>query len=345
MHPSLSGSKLGTLTARLARMVCLLAIVAVVSSSIGPAAAAARPDRSLHSGVAAPAAAQGAPESPEAVNLLASILGSARRFVVFHGIEPGHPFQTWAYNNSYIWGDIGIGPGVRTNYSGGSTLIGDCYQQPGQASGKGCADIEPHKNSPPHVPPIYQDSTVDLAAVVQDIRSAVSYVDGLAATATLTQIGGNSTIASVACGTLSVIRVTGKVDLGSSTMTIQGCPMDTFIFDVDGQWASSGGRVQLSGGVPASNILWVFKGRLQNSGQGGWAGTAIFDTADGVSNAGGKLRCTDCALLVLNGKLSTVSDSNIRWNPYTTYDYGDAPTSFGTLYSGCLLYTSPSPRD
>ena len=121
--------------------------------------------------------------------------------------------------------------------------------------------------------------------MVRDIRSAVSYVDGLAATTTVTQIGGNSTIASVACGTLSVIRVTGKVDLGSSNVTIQGCPMDYFIFDVDGQWNSSDGRVQLSGGVLASNILWVFKGRLQNSGDGGWAGTAIFDTADGVSNA------------------------------------------------------------
>ena len=63
----------------------------------------------------------------------------------------------------------------------------------------------------------------------------------------------------------------------------------------------------MSGGVTGSNILWVYKGRLQNSGGDGWIGTAIFDTADGANNAGDNLDCYDCALLVLNGKLTTVS--------------------------------------
>ena len=118
--------------------------------------------------------APAAPAAPEAANLIDEILGSARRFAVFHGMEAGHPSQTWSFNNSYIWGDIGIGPGSDTNYAGGSSLIGDCYEQTGQASGNGCADVEPHGSSPAHVPPTYNDYTTDLTPVVQDIRRAVT---------------------------------------------------------------------------------------------------------------------------------------------------------------------------
>lgn len=292
-------------------------------------------------------AAASAP-SQEAANTLAALLWEARRYAVFQGIEPGHPTQTWTFNKSYLWGDIGIGPGVRTEFSGGSTVIGDCYEQPGQAPGKGCVDIEPHRGSPPHVPPTYNDISMDLAPVVQDIRAAVAYVDDLPATQTLERITGGMTITSPSCGTLNVIRVTRDANVGGSSqgITIQGCPTDYFIFDVGGQWASSGGRVRLSN-VPASNVLWVFKGRLNNGGKGGWAGTAIFDTRDGEDNNGKDLVCADCALLVLNGKLRTEGNANLRWHPFTLFDYGDAAgdwTRYGANGAARHKFTPSGPR-
>ena len=209
-------------------------------------------------------------------------------------------------------------------------MIGDCYQQPGQASGKGCADIEPHGGSPPHVPPTYNDYTTDLSGVVTDIRNAVTYVAGLTPTQTIAgDLTNADTITSPGCGSVNVIYVTGDVE---SDVNITGCPTDYFVFNVDGQYVGKG-QPTLLGGVTGSNILWVFKGRLQNSGGNGIVGTMIFDTADGANNAGDNLDCYDCALLVLNGKLTTVSGVRFRWDPYTVYDYGDAPDSYGTLYS------------
>ncbi len=273
-------------------------------------------------------------QAPETANPVEAILGRARRYAVFHGVETGHPNQPWKFDKSYLWGDIGIGPGVRTEFGADTTVIGDCYQQTGQAAGKGCVDIQPHASSPPHAEPTYRDITGDLGPVVQDIRAAVTYVDGLAATQTFERITGGMAIVSLECGMVHVIRVNREVNLGGANqfMTIQGCPTDTFIFDVGGKWASSGGRVRLNGGVSAANILWVFKGRLDNSGNGGWVGTAIFDTPDGVDNAGKDLSCFDCALLVLNGKLSTSADSNLRWHPFSVFDYGDSPKRYGTLF-------------
>ncbi len=276
-----------------------------------------------------------ADEAPDASSRIDAILGRARRYAVFHGIEVGRPIQPWKLDKSYLWGDIGIGPGVRTEFGAESTVIGDCYQQPGQAAGRGCINIQPRPGTPPHVEPTYRDITLDLTPVVQDIRAAVTYVSGLAATQTLERIADRATISSSECGTLNVIRVTREVNAGGANhgLTIQGCATDVFIFDVAGQWVSSGGRVRLTGGVPPSNILWVFKGRLQNSGNGGWAGTAIFDTANGADNAGKDLSCFDCALLVLNGKLSISASSNLRWHPFTLFDYGDAPETYGTLFN------------
>lgn len=76
----------------------------------------------------------------------------------------------------------------------------------------------------------------------------------------------------------------------------------------------------------------MFKGRKNNCGKGGWAGTAIFDTRDGEDNNGKDLVCADCALLVLNGKLKTEGNTNLRWHPFTVFDYGDAQGAW-TRYS------------
>ena len=48
-------------------------------------------------------------------------------------------------------------------------------------------------------------------------------------------------------------------------------PNNYFIFDVAGQYQDSG-RTTVTGGVTGANILWVFGGRLQNSGGNGLAG-------------------------------------------------------------------------
>ena len=54
---------------------------------------------------------------------------------------------------------------------------------------------------------------------------------------------------------------------------------------------------------------------------------------DGANNTGDNLDGYDSALLVLNGNLTFVSGARFRQNDYTVYDYGDAPDTYGTLYS------------
>ena len=302
------------------------ALMAGVTTIPGLRAAASAPQAPQIAATTGPAVA----EAPEAANLIAKILGSARRFAVFHGIEPGNPAQYFSFDNSVVWGNMGIGPGSYTTFSRGSNLVGDCYQQPGQGNHKGCAGLKTNNLWPAGRDPlIYKNYTTDLSGVVTDIRNAANYVRGLTPTQT---INGNLTagtpISSSSCGTVNVIRVTGTANVA---ININGCPTDYFIFDVAGDYRHTG-RTTLTGGVTGANILWVFGGEINNSGGDGWLGTLIVDAVC-ANNVADDLNAYDSALLVLNGRLSLGFGGRFRQNGYTVYDYGDAPDSYGTLFS------------
>ena len=165
----------------------------------GTSGAFARPLTTQASGPEAPAA-------PDAANLISDILGSARHFAVFHGTEPsvvGAGTRSFAMNNSVLWGNVGIGPGSATNFSGGSNVVGDCYEQPPASDpSKGCADLETNNLwTAGRDPMIYKNYTTDLSGVVTDIRNAVTYVRALPATQTIAgDLTAGTTINSSSCG-------------------------------------------------------------------------------------------------------------------------------------------------
>ncbi len=257
------------------------------------------------------------------------LLTAARELAVFHAVEAGNAPQQFSFNNSYVWGNLGIGPGSVTNFSGGSSLIGDCAEQPPASDPtKGCGDLEEH-NTWTRTAGTYASTVSDLQPVVADVRATIDAVRSLAATEVIAgDLTAGQTVTSAGCGSVNVIRVSGEAAGG---ITISGCATDYFVFDVAGQYIGTGGQTVLSG-VPASSVLWVFGGRLQNSGSNGIQGTALFDQP-AANDAADNMKSFDGALYVLNGKLSLVSGGRVRWNPFTVFDYGDAPESYGTVYS------------
>ena len=107
---------------------------------------------------------------------------------------------------------------------------------------------------------------MSMAGIVADARNASNQYAGLAPTQTFTTLNSGQVI--VGNGGLNVIRVTGDVSLsgGSSSLTLQGGPNDSFVFQLTAQDASSVHTLNLSGvtmhitGVSASQILWNMNG-------------------------------------------------------------------------------------
>ena len=130
---------------------------------------------------------------------------------------------------------------------------------------------------------------------------------------------------------MNVIQIDSLV-LGG-TLTLNGGPTDYFFVRDTGDFKVNGASksILLSGGIPASNVVIVVDGKAGSSGGGGWYGTLISDSGtDGAWDNGDSY---DSALYVLNNKLAFVSGWLFRWDPYTTYDYSDAPSSYGTTYT------------
>jgi hypothetical protein len=56
-----------------------------------------------------------APVPAQAANLIDEILGSARKFTVFHGADDGNTY-TFGISNEAVVGNLGIGPGSQTKF-------------------------------------------------------------------------------------------------------------------------------------------------------------------------------------------------------------------------------------
>ena len=170
----------------------------------------------------------------------------------------------------------------------------------------------------------------DLDPIRADIEAAAATIRGLTPTQNVTLVN-NMTINSSGPGAVNVIQI-DSLDLGG-TVTLSGGPTDYFFVRDTGDFKVNGAAksILLSGGIPASNVVIVVDGKAGSSGGGGWYGTLIVDgTTDGAWDNGDSY---DSALYVLNTKLAFVSGWLFRWDPYTTYDYSDAPSSYGTTYT------------
>ncbi len=253
---------------------------------------------------------------------IGTILGSARDFTVFAASTTGRDFQ---FNKSIVRGALGFGPKIKAVVGDGSQLLGDCFYDPILPFNP-CLAITSHTGN--KMPP------TNLTPIVPDINNAAAFVRALPPTRT---IKGDLTpttklpIVSAGPGSVNVIKVKGKIKF-SAPLIITGGPTDYFLFNVTGSLECSKAQsVQLQGGVPASNVLFVHGDRINSSGNCGWNGTAIV-TKVGADNNASTVKIPKGAMLIPDGKLVIAAGADISGAPFTVYDYGDALDSYGVSY-------------
>ena len=255
---------------------------------------------------------------------IGAILGSARDFTVFAASPTAS--KDFQFNKSIVRGAMGFGPRIKPAVGDGSQLLGDCFYDPSLPLNP-CAALTSQTAG--------ARISSDLAPVVKDINDAAAFVRALPPTRT---IKGDLTpttkppIVSAGPGSVNVIRVTGKIKF-SAPLTITGGPTDYFLFNVAGTFeCSKTYLIQLQGGIPATNVLFVHGDRVSTSGNCGWNGTVIA-TKVGADNNANNVTIPKGAILIPDGKLAVVAGADITGEPFTVYDYGDAPNSYGVSYS------------
>ncbi len=252
---------------------------------------------------------------------IGAILGSARDFTVFAASTTGKDFQ---FNRSIVRGAMGFGPGIKPVVGDGSQLLGDCFYHPSLPLNPCLAIARQTGNRIPS----------ELTPIVQDINDAVAFVRALPPTRT---IMGDLTpttkpsIVSAGPGSVNVIQVKGNVKF-NAPLTITGGPTDYFLFQVNGLLDCSKQIIQLQGGVPATNILFVVGDRVSTSSDCGWNGTLIA-TRVGADNNANNVTIPQGAILIPNAKLGISAGADITGKPFTVYDYGDTPDSYGATYN------------
>jgi hypothetical protein len=150
--------------------------------------------------------------------------------------------------------NMGLASGASTNFSGGGTLTGILYQDPG-ATVQGNIASQFNVNGG-----IVSQS---LAQAVTDVRNAAMQAQMLTADQTLDQVGGSAlTIFATgavngAGGRNTVVNLTSiNITNSSKNLTINGGLNDFFIFNVAEDVVVTNGAIQTTGGIPASHILF-----------------------------------------------------------------------------------------
>ena len=130
--------------------------------------------------------------------------------------------------------------------------------------------------------------------------------------------------------------VVTAVLVASTLLWVSGSPV--------GAWSSNDGAVAVFGGTllnKAYGIAVDSSGNIYTTGR--TAGTADFDPGAGTANLTSNGQ-TDVFVSKLDSSGNYVWAKNLGG---TNYDWGQAVAvdSSGNVYTTCLLYTSPSPRD
>jgi len=159
-------------------------------------------------------------------------------------------------------GNVGLASGGSTNFSGGGTITGTLFKDPGATVQ---ANVASQMN-------INGGITVQsLAQAVSDVKLANTTAASLAANAgnTFASIGSSAATFTDVNGTAnafggknSVFSVTGNINITnpSKDLTISGGLNDFFIINVGGDVTVSNGAILLSGGITPDHVLFNFTG-------------------------------------------------------------------------------------
>ena len=171
-------------------------------------------------------------------------LGAASNLTLFNM----GPTQMNASNSGTLFqGNIGLASGASTNFSGGGTLTGTLYADPG-------ATVQSNLASQFNV--LGGVVTSSLAQAVTDVTTASQNAALLTATQTFT---GNLTNGATfnRTGQFNVVDITGNVTVTdpSKNITFAGGASDWFIVNVFGSVSVSNGTIGLSGGLTQNHVL------------------------------------------------------------------------------------------
>ena len=154
--------------------------------------------------------------------------------------------------------NLGLANGASTNFSGGGTLTGNLYLDPG-------ASLQSNFGSQFNVNgSILQQS---LAQAVTDVQNAATTAKGLTPDATYGAVGGAPlTLTSIGQlnslgGHDTVVKI-GSINITNpaNNLTISGGANDFFVIDVLGSVTVSNGSITTTGGISASHILFNVEG-------------------------------------------------------------------------------------
>jgi hypothetical protein len=155
--------------------------------------------------------------------------------------------------------NLGLASGAGTNFSGGGTLTGTLYKDPGATTQ---SDLLMQFNVNGGV------VTQSLSQAVTDVQNAANTAKGLTADQTFGALGGSaqtinhSTNLLNAFGGYDTVVDVGAIGITnpSNDLTISGGVHDFFIFNVNGSISVTNGAIALAGGITPDHVLFNILG-------------------------------------------------------------------------------------
>ena len=170
-------------------------------------------------------------------------LGQASNLTIFN---MGGTLFSASNPGTYFEGNAGLASGASTNFSGGGTLTGVLYTDPG-------ATTQSNLTSQFNVTGGLQKKS--LTQAVSDVKNASSQAAVLTATQTYS---GNLTSGTTfnSTGQFNVLNIVGNVDVKNKNITLSGGTNDYFIVNVTGSLSVNNGNIDLANGLTANHILF-----------------------------------------------------------------------------------------
>jgi uncharacterized protein (TIGR03382 family) len=172
---------------------------------------------------------------------------------------------TFSASNSgtLFQGNLGLSSGASTNVSGGGSLTGNVFKDPG-------ATIQGNFSGQFNVGGMI--ITMNMSQAVSDVQAAWATAMALTADQTFGAIGASALTINAsgplnaAGGHNTVVEVNGGISIGNSSknLTIHGGANDFFIINVTGDINVTNGKIQATGGIPSSHILFNLSGNMND---------------------------------------------------------------------------------